>query len=174
MNLHRYIIDQLAQHQDVFTHLLMIQNKNEILWKQTPDKWCLLEIVCHLIDEEKEDFRNRVKVCLESPGKTPFPINPEGWVKSKSYIKQDYEVKVSQFLEERSHSISWLKSLGDPQILQWKNGFTHVKLGFLTAEDFLRNWLAHDYLHIKQITRLKYDYLASISGETLHYAGVWK
>jgi hypothetical protein len=35
------------------------------------------------------------------------------------------------------------------------------------------NWLAHDYLHIRQILRLKYEYLKSISEEDLSYAGEW-
>jgi hypothetical protein len=38
---------------------------------------------------------------------------------------------------------------------------------------FLHNWLAHDYLHIRQIIRIKYDYLKKTSGEILLYAGEW-
>lgn len=47
-------------------------------------------------------------------------------------------------------------------------------LGDITAEMFLSSWLAHDYLHIKQITKLKYDYFKEVSGGKVAYAGEWK
>ncbi len=43
----------------------------------------------------------------------------------------------------------------------------------MTAKMFLSNWLAHDYLHIRQITKLKYDYLKQLTNEDLNYAGNW-
>jgi len=43
----------------------------------------------------------------------------------------------------------------------------------MTASMFFSNWLAHDYLHIRQITRLKYDYLKQLTNEDLSYAGTW-
>jgi hypothetical protein len=33
--------------------------------------------------------------------------------------------------------------------------------------------MAHDLLHIRQITKLKYDYLKYLSGQGLSYAGDW-
>ena len=38
---------------------------------------------------------------------------------------------------------------------------------------FSPNWLAHDYLHIRQIIRLKFAYLQQLSKEDLSYAGNW-
>lgn len=38
---------------------------------------------------------------------------------------------------------------------------------------FLTNWLTHDYLHMRQIIKLKYDYLEQQSGEMIDYAGTW-
>jgi hypothetical protein len=46
-------------------------------------------------------------------------------------------------------------------------------LGRLSAGTFLSNWLAHDYLHIRQIIRLKYQYLQRQTRESLDYAGAW-
>jgi hypothetical protein len=77
---------------------------------------------------------------------------------------------LKSFLSEREKSIIWLQSLNN---VNWDLAFEHSKLGRLTAKHFLTNWLAHDYLHIKQILRLKYDYLKYQSGENLDYAGIW-
>jgi hypothetical protein len=77
---------------------------------------------------------------------------------------------LNKFITERGQSINWLKSLENPN---WNNAFEHNKLGSLNAKYFLNNWLAHDYLHIRQILKLKFDYLEYQSGENLDYAGKW-
>ena len=164
------IIAQLEKHHAVFQSLLSKLSPEEILWKKNPEKWCLLEIICHLHDEEVEDFRTRVAYCLERPGEDFPPIDPVGWVASREYIKQDFEEKLSQFLAQRTQSVDWLKNLENPN---WESGTDHPKFGFRTAGFFLANWLAHDYLHLRQITRLRYDYLAANSATDIQYAGNW-
>ena len=47
------------------------------------------------------------------------------------------------------------------------------KMGPLSARFFLENWLAHDFLHMRQINRRKYEYLRAHVGNALDYAGDW-
>ncbi len=164
------IIRQLERHRQVFQTLLADRLPPEYTWKLNPDQWCLLEIVNHLRDEEIEDFRTRVQHCLEKTG-TPPPIDPEGWVKDRHYLQQDYETVLQAFLQARDESIAWLKDLSHPD---WDRGYQHSTMGPLSARFFLTNWLAHDYLHLRQITRLQYDYL-QVQQEPLSikYAGNW-
>jgi len=164
------IFDSLEANQSIFQNLLLNQSEDAYLYRPHSEHWCLLEIVCHLYDEEKEDFRLRLKTILESPGIAPPPIDPEAWVKERKYIERNYEIMVHKFLDERTRSIEWLRSLNAPQ---WDNFYQHVTLGKLSAHLFISNWLAHDYLHIRQITRVKYTYLKSISKEDVSYAGKW-
>ncbi len=164
------IIDQLKKNKAVFQDLLKDNVEAMVLWKQAPEKWCLLEIVCHLYDEERFDFRFRTRWVLETPNETPPPIDPVGWVMKHNYIKQNYSIMLSKFLSERAESIIWLQSLKN---VNWDSAFEHPKLGILSAKHFLTNWLAHDYLHMKQILKLKYDYLKQQAGENLDYAGSW-
>ena len=164
------IISSLKNNKETFRQLLGNATDDQIYWSQEPGKWCLLEIVCHLHDEEIEDFRTRVKSVLEDPYQSPPPIDPVGWVKEREYRKQDYERVLGKFLKERDSSINWLESLKDPA---WGNTYLHPKLGPMSALLFLANWLAHDILHFRQIIRLKYDYLREMSGISLDYAGRW-
>jgi hypothetical protein len=164
------IIKGLTRNRDVFNELLRDLTQEQYLWKLSPEKWCILEIICHLYDEEREDFRTRTKHVLETPT-APFPpIDPQGWVETRSYIRQNYEDKLNDFLTEREHSIKWLQTLSNPN---WDNASEHPNMGKLTAKMLLSNWLAHDYLHIRQITKLKYDYLKQLTNEDLNYAGNW-
>lgn len=164
------IIQELARNKLVFKELLNGLPEEEYLWKQNPDKWCLLEIICHLYDEEREDFRTRTKQVLTSP-ELPLPkIDPVGWVNERKYLQQNFSEKLKDFLFEREQSVKWLQTLKNPG---WNNAYNHPKLGKMTARLFLSNWLAHDYLHIRQITKLRYEYLKFKSAEDLSYAGNW-
>ena len=167
---HQKIIQELSRNKDIFNGLLKGLSKEEYLWKFDTNKWCLLEIVCHLFDEEREDFRTRTKLVLQDP-KLPLPsFDPTDWPQDRAYIQQNYNDKVFSFLNERDQSIDWLQSLKDPQ---WTNAYQHPKFGAMSASLFLANWLAHDYLHIRQILTLKYKYLEQLSRESLNYAGAW-
>jgi hypothetical protein len=165
-----FIAKELNRNIDVFKNLLTDLPEAFYLWKQKPGKWCLLEIICHLYDEEREDFRDRVMHILENPELPMNPINPQGWVLERNYIRQDYCKMLVMFLNEREYSVEWLINL-DSQNLD--NIHKHPELGDMSAKMVLANWLAHDYLHIRQIIRLKYDYINYITGENLSYAGDW-
>jgi len=166
----QHIIQELSKNTAIFKGLFKDIEKSAYLWKSCPTKWCLLEIICHLYDEEREDFRTRTKQVLENPELSLPPFDPVKWVKERNYIEQNYNEMLDKFINERQQSIDWLQSLKNPQ---WNNTHQHPKLGALSANMFLANWLAHDYLHIRQINNLKYNYLMQFSGESLVYAGNW-
>ena len=164
-----YIIRQLDQNKRTFEQLLMVESSEEALWKPQPNHWCLLQIACHLVDEEVEDFRTRIKTALNPA--LPFkPIDPEGWATSRNYMAQDYEAKVSEWLAERENSLEWLRTLDN---VNWQSSLSHPELGPLTAYHFLANWVAHDHIHIRQILKVKHAYLAHTSEQDLSYAGKW-
>ncbi|CAN5621363.1 DinB family protein [soil metagenome] len=163
------IILELEKNPEIFLSLLQV-SKFQQFWKPKVDKWCLLEVVCHLLDEEREDFRTRLKFIFENPGKALKPIDPEGWVKERNYLQQDFDKVLSSFIQERKKSVEWLKSIQNPL---WKNTAKHQGLGDISAELLLANWLAHDYFHFRQIIRLKYEYLKQSAAIPLDYAGNW-
>ena len=166
----KYIINELKRNKTVFKGILENLSPEQYTWRFNPEKWCLLEILCHLIDEEREDFRQRVRNILINPEQPLNSIDPVGWVKSRKYIERDFNAEVKEFLHERDNSIKWLEQLENPK---WDNFYNHPKLGNLSAKMIFANWLAHDYLHIRQILKLKYEYLKNISGEDFSYAGTW-
>ncbi|MBO0322543.1 DinB family protein [Muricauda sp. CAU 1633] len=164
------VITELERNRKVFKETLADMPKPLIHWKAKPKDWSLLEIICHLVDEEKEDFRARTEHALRQPGTPLKPIDPAGWVKSRNYSEQDFEKKVEQFNKERQISLAWLKTTAD---LKWDNSALHPEYGAMPAHSFFHNWLAHDYHHIRQINRIKYNFLKQNSGDSLEYAGNW-
>ena len=163
-------LENLKRNRAVFDQLLSGITSIEYTWHEREGKWSLLQVVCHLYDEEREDFRARVKSVLENPELHFSKIDPVAWVEERNYAGQDYQVMLSKFLQERDASIAWLSSLNNPE---WDNAYDHPKVGPITARFLLTNWVAHDYLHIRQIIRIKYHYLQFQSGQSLDYAGEW-
>lgn len=167
---HKAIIDSLARNKEFFIDILTGLDELLYRWKPSEDKWSILEIICHLRDEEREDFRERTWRLLEAAEGPLPPVDPVAWVKKRKYAEQDYQTVLHEFLDERAASLKWLKLLHAPR---WENVYDHPKLGPMSAELFLANWLAHDYLHIRQIVKLKYDFLKERTGLNLTYAGDW-
>ncbi len=167
---HLDIVNKLRHNKQVYDHLLSQIGHEQIYWRPAPDKWNLLEIVCHLYDEEREDFRARVDHVLHTPNEEMPPIDPVLWVEERNYAAKNYHDILEKFLIEREQSISWLKSLKNPK---WDSYYVHPKLGNMSAFLFLANWLAHDYLHIRQINRYNYLFLKENTTIDLQYAGNW-
>ena len=130
------IVEQLEKNKFVFQSLLEEVPNEFITWRPRPNKWCLLEIICHLYDEEQFDFRFRTQWVLENPNELPPPFNPLDWVKEHKYMEQEYNEMIKKFLLERDVSIAWLKNLKKPN---WKNYYRHPKLGKTTAKYYLYN-----------------------------------
>jgi hypothetical protein len=167
---HTTIIKDLLKNKGVFHDLLRDTTRDQYSWKPSENKWCLLEVISHLYDAEREDFRARIKHTLRTPELPLPPIDPDAWVMERNYMERDFDTMLDKFELERVKSIEWLSEQENPN---WKAVLLHPKLGVLTPELFLFNWLAHDYLHIRQITKLKYGFLKEYTTATLNYAGEW-
>jgi len=165
------IIERLAANAGIFKGLTKDINTELAIWKPAPDKWSILEVVNHLYDEEREDFRQRLELVLKDPALVWPPIAPQEWVTTRAYGERDLDESLDNFLSERRKSLAWLRSLRSPNL----ESRHEREAGSLRAGDLLASWLAHDFLHIRQITRLHWQYLTATANpfET-EYAGPWR
>ncbi|MEO8435015.1 MAG: DinB family protein [Pyrinomonadaceae bacterium] len=166
-----YFTNRLSQNRAVFESLLLDVPAEQAVWKPAPEKWSMLEVVNHLYDEEREDFRARLELTLKDPAQ-PWPaIDPQGWVMTRKYGERELRPSLDDFLSEREKSLAWLKGLTAPA---WESRH-EVSGSVRTAGDLLASWLAHDFLHIRQLTRLHWQYISVIAApyETA-YGGPWQ
>src|SRR5262249_20059442 len=75
-----------------------------------PAEWAPVEIVCHLRDEEVEDFGARLRVVVEG-GAGFTPIDPERWAVERRYLNDDGPRALATFLERRAKSAAALAAL---------------------------------------------------------------
>lgn len=164
------VIEQLYQNGRRIFALADGVSDEQARWKPDPASWSVLEVVNHLYDEEREDFRQRLDIILHRPGQEFPPINPEGWVVERAYNLRGLAASLQALRKERQASLDWLKSLGNPD---WEARVTSP-FGSLSAGEVLSAWAAHDTLHMRQLVELHHGWLVRLAAPyDTGYAGKW-
>ena len=164
------LYQDLAHGAEIIRALVLGVTQAEAQVKPTPESWSILEVVCHLGDEERDDFRQRVDFTLNRPSETWPPIHPGAWVTERKYNERDLDQSLSDFLAERSKSLAFLKGLASAN---W-NASHMTEYGERKAGDLLGSWVAHDNLHMRQLVELRRVRLQKITDPyDIGYAGEW-
>jgi len=144
--------------------------RDQAHWRPAPESWSILEVISHLGDEEREDFRTRLDIILHRPEEPWPPIDPQGWVVSRKYSERDLGESLAGFLSERRDSLAWLRGLATPN---WES-VVHSQFGSMRAGDMFCAWVTHDQLHMRQLVELHRAYTQELASPySLEYAGPW-
>jgi hypothetical protein len=166
----KILYQELVNSTEMIRALLAGLSQEEAQFKPSRGTWSILEVTCHLHDEEREDFREHLDFILHRQHEEWHPIAPQAWVKLRKYNEQDFIQMKAKFFRERAKSLKWLKSL---EGADWK--IRHKsKWGSMTAGDMLTSWAAHDNLHIRQLVELRRARIERIAKpHKTQYAGDW-
>jgi hypothetical protein len=169
MNL-EFCISQLSHHGEAIERLTLGLPAEQARWKPDTQAWSILEVVNHLYDEEREDFRIHTDYILYHRDQ-PWPlIDPQGWVTERGYNQRELGPSVQAFLEQRRKSVDWLVGLKSPD---WQV-FITAPFGRLSAGDMLASWVAHDLLHMRQLVELHWAWMVgAVAPYQVRYAGEW-
>lgn len=134
------------------------------------ESWSILEVICHLYDEEREDFREHLDFILHRQHEEWHRIDPEGWVTERKYNEQSLVEITDHFFAEREKSLEWLMEIS---VADMETTYTSA-YGSMKAGDMFSSWVAHDSLHVRQLTELRRQYIERITQPyDLQYAGDW-
>jgi hypothetical protein len=128
----------------------LLSDLDEKTWRArpAPKEWSLVEIVCHLRDEETEDFGARVRVIVEG-GSVFAPIDPERWAKERGYWDDDPRAALTEVKRRRRDNLAFLALLEAGSL---NRVVDQPKLGKMSGLDLIASWVTHDRLHITQLT----------------------
>lgn len=112
-----------------------------------PTEWSPVEIICHLRDEEAEDFGARMRVVLAG-GAGFMPIDPERWATERRYREADPRNALAAFRAHRDANLALLGSVAGEQL---SATVEHATIGRLSGLDLLVAWVTHDRLHLSQL-----------------------
>ncbi len=161
---------ELARGTEAIRGLVAGVTAEEARVRPAPDAWSILEVACHLLDEEREDFRPRLDLVLHRPDEPWARIDPAGWVTARRYNERDLDDTMAGFLAERERSLTWLAGLSAPD---WSREY-RAPFGPITAGALLASWAAHDLLHGRQLLELRRARLLSLTApHSTQYAGDW-
>ena len=165
------ITRRLTENAEAMRVLVQNVSAGQAQWKPDPKTWCLREVMEHIYNEERIDFRKHLKEILSVP---PRPW--QNFRREDAISVESCRQALEGFLDERKASIEWLESLQSPD---WAARSPATPGGsgegpVLSAGDVLVSWVAHDYLHIRQINELLFAWNEKQAKPySVQYAGDW-
>jgi hypothetical protein len=164
------LIAELARGGEMIAILGQGFSPEEARQRPAEGAWCLLEVLGHLLEEERHDFRPRLRAALLGLTEPLPPLDTQAALTAGNYLEQRAEALLAQFLNERQRTIAWLETMGE---VTW-DGVYQAGFGPLRAGDILASWVAHDTLHLRQLVELRYARLRALAAPyAIDYAGEW-
>ncbi len=166
----KLLYQELEHSTEMIRALLSGVTQAEAQVKPGTESWSILEVVCHLYDEEREDFREHVDFILHRQDEEWQQIDPQTWVTERQYNEQDFVAMQEKFFAERQKSLDWLTEMSSAN---WETSYTS-QFGSTTAGEMLACWIAHDNLHARQLVELRRRKIENMTAlYNLEYAGDW-
>ncbi len=159
------IIRQLTVNAEAISALMRTIPEEQARWKPNTETWSMLEVMGHVYNEERLDFRKHLKEMFQEPSLpwSPFP-------KEELVFVADLQQALEGFLSERKDSLVWLKEL---KTVDW-DITSQAPWGPICAGDVLVSWVEHDFLHVRQMNELLYAWVEKQSAPySVQYAGGW-
>ena len=164
------LYEELEHSTEMIRALLAGINQVESQIRPDAKSWSTLEVVCHLYDEEREDFREHVDFILHRQNEEWHSIDPQSWVTERKYNEQDMYEMSEKFFSERRKSLEWLTEISNSD---WETSYTS-QYGSVSAGEMFCCWVAHDNLHVRQLTELRRNWIERITQPyDIQYAGDW-
>jgi len=164
------LYQELQNSTEMIRALLSGITQAEAQVKPSLESWSILEVVCHLYDEEREDFREHLDFILHRQHEEWHMIDPQSWVPERKYNEQNFEEMNEKFFAERQLSLEWLMELSNSDLETTYSS----KYGSTSAGEMFACWIAHDNLHIRQLVELRRMRIENFTKPyNLEYAGDW-
>ena len=166
----KILYQELVDSTEMIRALLSGITQEEAQVKPSAESWSILEVICHLYDEEREDFREHLDFILHRQNEEWHGIDPQRWVTERNYNEQDFAEMQERFFGERKQSLDWLLEMAPSD---WETTYAS-QYGSVSAGEMLSCWIAHDNLHIRQLVELRRLRIENITKPySIEYAGDW-
>jgi len=123
-----------------------------IMNNEGPDTFSPYDVVGHLVQGEKTDWRDRATMILEHGTKKSF-VPFDRFAQFEESKGKSLQQLLDEFEKLRKENLDWLRSLNLTETDFEKKG-THPALGEVTLKQLLSTWVVHDLTHVAQVTRV--------------------
>jgi hypothetical protein len=126
----------------------------ELDFKPAPDKWCILQIVCHLADTEAV-YVMRLRQVLAEDNPTLYPFDGDAWGQRLDYGRRKISQALETFRVLRAENYELLNGMPEEA---FQRPCTHAQAGPWTLRDLVLNNAYHLEDHVKQIQSVRASY----------------
>jgi DinB superfamily len=121
-------------------------------YKPSPDKWCIWEILGHLVDMEIL-YAYRLRQMLADKDPVIAPIDQDDWAKNLGYLESPISELVALYGLNRHANVRMLRRLKSADLVK---SARHPELDHrVTVADYVGMMSKHGPNHLEQIERLK-------------------
>jgi len=137
----------LGQSGDALAGLLRSLPPEVASWRPAPGEWCVNECVGHIVEAEKRGFAGRIRIILgENEPELQTWDQPAVAAARRDCDKPPASL-LAEFEPLRSESLELVRSLKADEL---RRGGIHPKVGRLTVDELLHEWVHHDGNHLRQ------------------------
>ena len=139
-----------------------------LAWHPAPGEWCAKECLGHMLEAERRGFNGRIRTILaESDPRLP------GWdqqavARERNDCQRSAADLLAEFTAIREDSAALVRNLASADLAR---GGTHEKVGYVTVENLLHEWLHHDRNHFRQMQANVQAYVWPTMGNCQHFVG---
>ena len=143
-----YSLAKASDLKDLFSstpHLGLIQSITEekAKYRYAPNKWSIKEVIGHMADHERIKMFRAFQLSRNMEVEL-WGYDQEFLIQNSRFDELDYSLLLSDFLNVRAASFSFVKTLSQEQLN--KKGMAR-EYG-ISLEEFLRSIIGHEYHHI--------------------------
>lgn len=112
-------------------------------WHPAEGEWCVKEVLGHLINTERIGFAGRIDEILAAD-----EPSLRGTGREEPACARNLAEMLAEFREQRIRSVDLVARLQPADLTR---AGIHERVGRLTVNDILHEWIHHDRAHLKQI-----------------------
>jgi hypothetical protein len=117
-------------------------------WRPAPEEWCANECLGHIIEAEKRGFAGRIRIILGEDNPTFLTWSQPEVARARHDCEKPPEELIEEFEPVRRESLEMLRSVRADQL---ERAGQHPKVGSLTVNDVIHEWVHHDGNHLRQV-----------------------
>jgi len=131
--------------------LVRAQSDDALTFRDSPDSWNVIEVLCHVTDGEVHDWWPRLQLILAG-GEQPFdPFDRTAGF--AIYRGWSTVALLDEFDRLRHENIRRVHAL-HLEPADWARTGIHPEFGRVTLAELMACWVTHDLAHVAQIARV--------------------
>lgn len=124
---------------------------SELIWKPSPERWSIGEVIVHLAHVEEFAISPRLRILVEESDGEFQNYDPTVFEKLGIYTSRSPRTALAWLREMRRDNVAYIEKV--PRAMGARTA-RHSTMGLVTLEQQMNEWAVHDLGHLRQIMEL--------------------